>query len=72
MIEVVVKNKTNSPVVFLGICQSNVMFEKLFMEILNVELDGVPWLVFEKLCKYFRSFVKAAILLTTSLQELNN
>ncbi|XP_047126073.1 uncharacterized protein LOC101240776 isoform X2 [Hydra vulgaris] len=49
-LEIVLYNKDNSASMVVGICQELVSFEKFIKEVLDINLEGVPWLTFEKFC----------------------
>ncbi|XP_065669221.1 uncharacterized protein LOC101240776 isoform X5 [Hydra vulgaris] len=49
-LEIVLYNKNKNANMVVGICQEFVFFEKFVKEILDINLEGVPWLAFENFC----------------------
>ena len=52
-LEIVLLNEKDNPLMVVGICQNDVLFEKIIEEVLGITVEGLPWLVFEELCKIF-------------------
>ena len=51
LLEIVLKGNEQNQNMVVGLCQDNVILERLINEVFHLAMEGVPWLKFEKLCK---------------------